>query len=247
MVRAKGFLTFAESPGYLVTLQQCGARVDARATEAAAGDGARAEGGRAPAAAAGSKEAARRPQGQPPQVGCTLVMIGQALDRSALLDGLRACEAPGADDDGGVLADECGPCAEISTDDGREDPSPPPPPPLPPLPQQEVVEAMETQAAQAAQAARAAEATELSRLGEAFAQCVRSDQRFEVEGVDAGGALVRFRLLGWFGVAGDVLTRELLDAAGQSATGPSWLAPCRRQRSAESAPTGNGGGGGGGG
>jgi hypothetical protein len=51
----------------------------------------------------------------------------------------------------------------------------------------------------------------------------------EVEGVESGAlvtALVRFRLLGWYSVAGDTLTAELREAVNRRGHGVSWLASC---------------------
>ena len=89
VLRAKGFLRFAECDGYSLTLQACGGRLEVRTRsdddDAAASDGAGADG------------------------GCRFVMIGQRLAEAPLLRRLAACE-----DAGGAPAGadgECAPCA----------------------------------------------------------------------------------------------------------------------------------------
>ena len=212
VVRAKGFLAFEECPDYRITLQQCGPRVDARV---AADD--RQDGNSGCAARRGwtgailmlhQTSAVRlMPMPTTTLIRCTLVMIGQGLDEQRLLDGLRACEAR----DAAFLAELCEeveeePASPTSVADGYSGA------PHPPLSD----DAHERVAA----------------LADTFAQCVARDQRFEMEGVQRfgdEGALVRFRLLGWFGVEGDELSMQLLNAANTSGTGVSWLAPCRRE------------------
>ena len=92
VLRAKGFLRFAECDGYSLTLQACGGRLEVRTRSdddddaaASGGDGAGADG------------------------GCRFVMIGQRLAEAPLLRRLAACE-----DAGGAPAGadgECAPCA----------------------------------------------------------------------------------------------------------------------------------------
>lgn len=135
-------------------------------------------------------------------------MIGPRLDRVALLEALRACEEPGAEDE------EI--CAAVEVDSEADS---------------ETTEAAEA----ASEAAEAAERAERARLGEAFAACMRLDQRFELEAIEGGGSLVCFRLLGWFAVEGDALTAELRDTANLNGAGVTWLAP-RRVKPASGGP-----------
>jgi G3E family GTPase len=80
VVRAKGFLTFAECSGYAVTYQQAGNRVDVRCKR------------------------------DPDAEGCTLVLIGQALDETTLLRALGECAVPGPGGGDELL---CPPCDEV--------------------------------------------------------------------------------------------------------------------------------------
>ena len=80
VVRAKGFLTIAEAPGYDLIYQQAGGRVDVRV----GGGGVATKGDRSGGGGGGADSG-----------GCTLVMIGQSLDAAALLAKLEAaCEQP---------------------------------------------------------------------------------------------------------------------------------------------------------
>ena len=78
VVRAKGFLSFAECSGFRLTMQQAGGRLEVTSHEG----GEKGGEGRAVCA----------------EGGCVLVMIGQFLEEEALLSGLRACEAPPDED-----------------------------------------------------------------------------------------------------------------------------------------------------
>lgn len=93
VVRAKGFLVFAESAGYRLTVQQTGGRIDVTLSSGAV------------AATALDDDC-----------HCVLVLIGQKLEAEALLRALQRCEhevaAPGecapCDDDGGAVGGVAG-------------------------------------------------------------------------------------------------------------------------------------------
>jgi hypothetical protein len=150
-----------------------------------------------------------------------------------LLRELRKCEAPPDDPPstatalagapatalaGAPATAPCGPCAEEDTADRP-------------------VEGIAHGSAHGSAQGSADEAPEvpttapdgLAKLCADFVQYMRRDQRFEVEGVESGAlvtALVRFRLLGWYSVAGDTLTAELREAVNRRGHGVSWLASC---------------------
>ena len=185
VVRAKGFLSFAESGGYRITFQQVGGRVDVRTA-------------RCGVESVESVDA-----------GSTLVLIGQALQAAALLDGLRACEEEVGEEAEASASKEqegtCAPCDLTENDD-----------------------------ASGFGASTEAAAAKLLALGEAFAARVSKDTRFEVATVRDGGSMVAFRMH-TFGVSADELTSQLLEQINAgSDTGllgaSSWVAPCRDDR-----------------
>ena len=174
VVRAKGFVRFVECEGYSLTLQQCGPRLDVTA---------------------------QRWEGD--EWHGRFVMIGQALQQSALLSLLAAAEAKGAEGDGaaddasggeggadGDISDEwCNACDDDDDDGGGEGGEGP------------------TDAA----------AT--------FAARVRTDTRLDL--VWARGSLVAFRLPPLLGATADQLNSELLQTVNTAGSGRCWLGPSR--------------------
>ena len=193
VVRAKGFLQFAESPGYAFVYQQAGGRVDMGATATARGDAAgRGDGGG----------------------GCTLVMIGQALDATALLGALQAaCEAGSTDAGDEAESPPDGPTQCVSCGDDDE--------------------AGGSSELLTKEGAAGAEDHErqnrLKVIAETFTKRIRGDTRFHHgPALLSGGALVAFRMLGWFGMEGETLTWQLLEQVNTgSASGATWLIPRR--------------------
>ena len=113
VVRAKGFLRFEESDGFLITYQQVGGRVEVLTSSLE--PQAERGGGRAARLAEIESESSISPQSSSsPQKACTLVLIGQNLDREWLLRGLKACEAEEASPSEGDEGTGCAACDTVS-------------------------------------------------------------------------------------------------------------------------------------
>ena len=210
VVRAKGFLRFAESGGFRLTVQQAGGRFDVVASECAS----------------------------PSEEGsdAVLVLIGQSLDERALLDGLRACEVdvPPCGDPSTV--DEKGMAAACLQCEGDNDPvvdahAPRQAGTVAAQPTVVTVEAMPAAVAPGgAPAAAPATSETTAKIAESLLSQMRRDTRFDdaAAQVLAGGTLISLRLIGWLGVSAEDLTWQLLEQVNTgAASGDAWLAPCR--------------------
>ena len=181
-MRAKGFLRFEESDGFLITYQQVGGRVEVLTSSLE--PQTERGGGRAARLAEIESESSISPQSSSsPQKACTLVLIGQNLDREWLLRGLKACEAEEASPSEGDEGTGCGAC-DIHDSAANE------------------TDASDNSSAAALHAATTG-----------FASRVRSDTRFDSAAIAVRecGALVAFRMHGWLGVSANELTTQLME------------------------------------
>ena len=245
VVRAKGFLSFVECAGHRVTLQQCGRRVDVRTSPCATGE----EGGctfvligqppaMVPELLLRELRKCEAPPDDPPSTAPPDDPPSTALPDDPPSTATALVVAPTTALVSAPAAVPCGPCAVVGAAEGAAVPGGPcadaeeDSADLPVERRHERAAHMTAHGHGSAFGSAAADEAPhvLAKLCADFVEFMRRDHRFEVEGVESGAlvtALVRFRLLGWYSVAGDTLTAELREALNRSGNGVSWLAPCR--------------------